>query len=120
VPDALERLREQLQVSRRRGVPFERAWRTALNGQASVVTEEWLDVLAETRTAWQLAYERRSARPSLALAYSELRELRDRREELEPIPGPPPPNGLTVRRNGDGSGRGRRPPAYGRALSQRR
>ncbi len=56
------------------------------------------------------------------LALDALRQLdaeRARREELEPLPGPPIPSGY-VRRNGDGTGRGKQPPEFGRALSQRR
>lgn len=54
-------LREHLTASRRRGLPFERAWRDAC---AALMPEPDATaglVLSTTRAAWAAAYERRPA-----------------------------------------------------------
>jgi hypothetical protein len=77
-----ERLGRDLADARRRGEPFETAWsraiKHALAGQRGPERQAWRAALADTRPAWESAWERRSAsapeRAVLALAPAPDRE----------------------------------------------
>lgn len=60
-PSPATQMREMLSVSRRHGVPFEKAWRSAFQRvrwpHDTEHRQGWKDQLEEDRSDWQAAYE---------------------------------------------------------------
>ncbi len=60
-----ERLRHELAAARRRGEPFEEAWRSAVRVSLDGAprANEWIIAFEFTRAAWNTAYHRRGRTP---------------------------------------------------------